>query len=298
MKLFKGKTDIRVVYHRRLVNKRGLYFGVFEIDDSNSDYIYLDGVVYSPNMRRIFVSVPLKRFQRNQQGGTPYYEQDFLTLCTTTTPQGARDHLMVLLDKSAGKYKLLYNSLQLRQKQAKEFPHFESIFTSWSVNMDSSRSFTLASGNEHVLVGCKHLLAVFHAAQGELTFKHVIADTGFGISRIRLLDYPTSTFILFGYASREFNIVNLAAKKVYNFVFEWLQASQAITEVELDKNLMVYLVEDRKRRKSSVFFREETQHLPVGPPTEGTIEGMMEEMAEAPRLPLSTIFSKGPDPDA
>ena len=246
--------ETRLVYHRRIHSDKGLFFGVLEIDNQ-VDLILLNAIVYSPHRRKIFVNSTIKTMERVNHEGRPFYEKDFVTLCSTTTESGSTDHLIVVLDKCEGINKLLYKPLQGRD-EISEVPAFEQIFISHGAQFDSMRSFTLSSGLNTVLVGCKHLLSVFEAKHNTLTFKTVVSDIGFTISRIRLLDRVTNTYLLLGYAAREFNIMNLSHKKMYNFVFEWLQSNQTITEVEIDDNIMIYLIEDSKRKHSSVYIRD------------------------------------------
>jgi len=253
IEIYRNKAT-RLVYHRRLDSDQGLYFAVLEIDN-RVDLILLNAIVYSPHMRKVFMSNTIKTMERVNHEGRPFYEKDFVTLCSTRSDDGIADHLIVVLDKQEGVNKLLYKSL-LRREESTEVPEFEQIFTSHGITFDSMRSFTLSSGLNTVLVGCKHLLAVFEAKNNTLAFKTVISDIGFTLSRIRLLDRLTNTYLVLGYAAREFNIVNLSSKKMYNFVFEWLQSNQTITEVEIDDNIMVYLIEDSKRKHSSIYIRD------------------------------------------
>lgn len=251
--------ETRLVYHRRIHSDKGLYFAVLEIDNK-VDLILLNAVVYSPHMRKIFMNNTIKTMERVNHEGRPFYEKDFVTLCATTSDHGSTDHLIVVLDKHDGVNKLLFKSL-LRRKELEEVPNFEQIFVSYGAQFDSMRSFTLSSGLNTVLVGCKHLLAVFEANHNTLAFKTVISDIGFTLSRIRLLDRLTNTYLVLGYAARQFNIVNLSHKKIYNFVFEWLQTNQTITEVEIDDNIMIYLIEDSKRKHSSIYIRDQEASL-------------------------------------
>lgn len=246
--------ETRLVYHRRIHSDKGLFFGVLEIDNQ-VDLILLNAIVYSPHRRKIFVNSTIKTMERVNHEGRPFYEKDFVTLCSTTTESGSTDHLIVVLDKCEGINKLLYKPL-LGRDEISEVPAFEQIFISHGAHFDSMRSFTLSSGLNTVLVGCKHLLSVFEAKHNTLAFKTVVSDIGFTLSRIRLLDRLTNTYLLLGYAAREFNIMNLSHKKMYNFVFEWLQSNQTITEVEIDDNIMIYLIEDSKRKHSSVYIRD------------------------------------------
>lgn len=251
---FYHDKETRLVYHRRIHDGKGLYFAVLEINNQ-VDLILLNAIVYSPHMRKVFVNTNIKTMERLNNEGRPFYEKDFVTLCTTTTSRGRLDYLIVILDKQEGVNKLLYNPL-LSKGILQEYPDFEEVFTSYGTQFGSMRSLTLSSGLDSVLVGYKHLLAVFSANSNKLVFNTMVSDIGFTLSRIRLLDKQTNTFLVLGYVTREFNIINLAHKRIYNFVFEWLESNQLITEVEIDENIMVYLIEDSKRKHSSIYIRD------------------------------------------
>jgi hypothetical protein len=253
IEMYRGK-ETRLVYHRRMADGKGLYFALLEVNNG-VDLILLNAVVYSPHMRKVFVNSNVKTMERLNVEGRPFYEQDFVTLCTTKTSSGREDHLIVILDKQQGVNKLLYKPL-LQKGQLQEYPNFEELFASYGTHFDSMRSLTLSSGLGAVLVGCRHLLAVFSANNNSLAFSTMVSDIGFTLSRIRLLDKASSTFLVLGYVAREFNIINLSHKKIYNFVFEWLEANQLISEVEIDENIMVYLIEDSKRKHSSIYIRD------------------------------------------
>lgn len=256
IELYRDK-EIRLVYHRKVQSANGLFFALLEINNT-VDLILLNAIVYSPHMRKIFLSTNIRKIERMNQEGRPYYERDFVTLCTTSSEITGNDHLIVMLDKQDGVNRLLYKPL-LKRSDFSEFSDFENIFRSHGTLFNSMRSFTLSSGLNSVLVGCKHLLAVFNVRNNILEFKSMISDTGFTLSRIRLLDRATSTYMILGYVSRQFNIVNLSNKKIYNFVFEWLETNQTISEVEIDENIMVYLIEDSKRKHSSIYIRDNEQ---------------------------------------
>jgi hypothetical protein len=247
-----GQTnDIRLVYHRRIDCRRKLYFALQEVD-TRQDKIVLQAAVYSPHTRKLFYKRVVKVIERLEEG-RPYYEKDFVTLCKTND-----DFKVVLLDKVDGVYKLLYFSL-MRRGEIKEFVGLEEIFSSRGIQFDTRRTFSLASGMNRVIVGCRHMLAIFGIESKQLVFKATIPEIGFGISRIRLLDIQANLCLVLGYAAREFCIINLDFKKIYHFVFEWLQANQVITEVEIDENIMIYLIEDSKRRCSSLYLKGEEE---------------------------------------
>jgi hypothetical protein len=253
IEFYKNK-ETRLVYHRKIHDRKGLYFAVLEINN-RVDLILLNAIVYSPHMRKVFVNTNIKTMERLNNEGRPFYEKDFVTLCSTTTASGREDHLIVILDKQNGVNKLLYKPL-LEKGELQEFPGFEELFASYGTQFDSMRSLTLSSGLDAVLVGCKHLLAVFSTSNNKLVFNTMVNDIGFTMSRVRLLDKMTNTFLVLGYVAKEFNIINLVHKKIYNFVFEWLESNQLINEVEIDENIMVYLIEDSKRKHSSIYIRD------------------------------------------
>jgi hypothetical protein len=245
-----GNYPTSLIYHRRVLESRELYFAVLKVV-YDQDIVRLVGLIYCKRKRRINLMIRLKEIADQDVENRHYYENDSITFCTNISEDSKNRFYVVLMDRNNGRYRLKYFNLETRQENF--FEDLEPLFTNEGIKFGGMHTFKIASGHNTILVGCRHLTAIFGFENSVLTFQTMIREIGFRISKYRLMNYEKNCFMILGHVCKDFYIMNLSKRKLFHFCFGWLEDHQSISEVELEENIMVYLIEDNIRKKSSVY---------------------------------------------